>query len=56
MHRFVRGLVLNRVLAAPLMSSPKFHSSVQSQTEMLGQSFSTGENNGCERDGGRETW
>ena len=42
MHRFVRGLVLNRILAAPLMSSPKFHSPVQSQTEMLGRSFSTG--------------
>ena len=52
MHRFVRGLVLNRILAAPLMSSPKFHSPVQSQTEMLGQSFSTGEDNGHERDGG----
>ena len=42
MHRFVRGLVLNRILAAPLMSSPKFHSPVQSKTEMFGWSLSTG--------------
>ena len=48
MHRFVRGLVSNRTLAAPLMSSPKFHSPVQSQTEMLGQSFSTRGENGRE--------
>ena len=51
MCRFVRGLVLNRTLAAPLMSSPKFHSPVQSQTEMLGQSFSAGGENGHEQDG-----
>ena len=51
MHRFVRGLVSNRILAAPLMSSPKFHSPVQSQTEMLGRSFSTGGDNGREEDG-----
>ena len=51
MHRLVRGVVSNRILAAPLMSSPIFHSPVQSQTEMLGQSFSTGGDNGCEQDG-----
>ena len=51
MHRFVAGLVSNIILAAPLMSSPKFHSPVQSQTEMLGQSFSTGGDNGHEQDG-----
>ena len=38
MHRVVRGLILNIHLVRSHMSSPKFLSSVTSQTEMLGYS------------------
>ena len=51
MHRFVRGLVLNIHLARLQMSSPKFLSPVNSQTEMLGHISTISGDGGHEHEG-----
>ena len=54
MHRFVRGLVSNVHLVRSHMSRPKFLSSVNSQTKMLGH-ISTISGHKCEGEGRQTT-
>ena len=50
MNRFVRGLILNVHLARLHMSSPKFFSPTNSQSEMLGHIPTIEENLGHENE------